>query len=98
MADLVTAASEAQRQRMVAPLGTGSWRVDVHSFGRHKPYSAARKVQLMELFAPLLWQLPGRVDLAAVKAPHRMRDSVSLTALACGRPSAPPTSPPPPSG
>jgi hypothetical protein len=64
LASIVAEAPEAQKIRMLAPLGDSSWRVDVHSFGRKKPYSLARKRQLMDHLEHMLWRIPGDVDLA----------------------------------
>ena len=64
LASMLAEAPEAQKARMLAPLGSDSWRVDVRSFGRRKPYSLAQKRRLMDHLAELLWRIPGDVDLA----------------------------------
>ena len=69
LASIVAEAPEAQKLRMLAPLGGSSWRVDVHSHGVHKPYSVARKLQLMDHLEHMLWRIPGKVDLADSSQP-----------------------------
>ena len=49
LADCVHADAAADaRERMRAPLGCGSWRVDVSSVGRRKPRDLPSKVGLIE--------------------------------------------------
>ncbi len=55
-------ASEARR-RVLQALGSGSWRVDVETFGAHKPRTLAGKIELMELLDALLQEADGEVEL-----------------------------------
>ncbi|KAL1521318.1 hypothetical protein AB1Y20_020985 [Prymnesium parvum] len=65
LASAVCESGEAQRDRMLAPLGEESWKLELLTFGVHKPYSLAAKVALFELFHELLVGLPGEVELAS---------------------------------
>jgi hypothetical protein len=63
LAARVDATTDDVRASMLSDLGTGSWRADILSFGRHKPYSTPQKVKLLKHWSKLLWAIPGPVDL-----------------------------------
>ena len=61
----VAAAPAADRRRWLAPLvdDAATWRADVHSFGRSKPYGKSQTRALLSKFSEVLWNIPGKVDL-----------------------------------
>ena len=63
LADAVCASDLATQRAMLDPLGPESWKMDITTFGTHKPYSLSKKVALFELFHDLLVDMPGEVEL-----------------------------------
>ena len=64
LAERVDEWTQADVERILRPLAAGgSWKADIVSFGKHKPYTSAQKVELLKHFSKLLWAIPGPVAL-----------------------------------